>query len=45
MVNNIHDSVAGVNDSENVSLSAISYTTFKYHYKEEMDAQYTYWLS
>ena len=43
MVSTIHDSAADVKDSQK-SL-AVSYTTFKYHYNEETDAQYTYWLS
>lgn len=42
MVNTIHESAADVTDSQNVSSSVVSNTAFKYHYKEEMDAQYTY---
>jgi len=40
MVNIIHELAADVKDSQK-SL-AVSCTTFNYHYKEEMDAQYTY---
>jgi hypothetical protein len=40
MVNTIHDLAADVKDSQ--KSPAVSYTNFKYHYKEEMDAQYTY---
>jgi len=42
MVNTTHESVADVMDSQNVSSPAVSYTTFKCHYKYEMDAQYMY---
>jgi len=42
MFNTIHESAANVKDSQDVSSPAVSYTTFKYHHKEEIDAQYTY---
>jgi len=40
MVNIIHELAADVKDSQ--KSPAVSYRTFKYHYKEEMDAQYRY---